>query len=661
MSVDEDRMTTTQDIDTVQDADAERNADTTQDIEPAEKGSPGSLWSWVRKNVFFQAVLFIFVSIIEYIMLETFLGDSVLKIGWEFGSRNLLLLLVTNLIFISLFHRLRPAMILSSSLFLVLGIANYFVHLFRGYGIVYADLFAMSTAGEVAGNYKYTLNYHFFAGLLLGISLFVICLIAPRRQGRYWRKRSILGSIGGFALSALLLLWIGFGSAFWEQVSSLMWDQSIGMAKYGYLLYVTANAETGKVIPPKGYSVQKVDEILNRYTQSSDKAVSGHQADSMTQKANSVTSPNLIMIMNESFADLDVLGSVPVSQPYLKFFHSLRKNTIHGYAESSVYGGYTANSEFEFLTGCTKAFVPGSPYLQYIHSSMPTLITNIKAQGNYQKAIAIHPYHPSGYNREHVYPLLGFDRFLSIHDFLHPVLVRKYISDAPDFQMIEKQYEQKKKGTSLCLFNVTMQNHNAYDDNTYTFKNPVELKTAKNPYRGNNFQENQYLSLVKMSDDAFKQLITYFKKVKEPTIIVMFGDHQPHLQDFFYQEVMETLPKNMTQAQVMQKYLVPFVIWANYDIGETQISRTSLNYLSTLMAQKAGLRLTDFQRYLLALNKKLPSISQNGFYDSQGKLHKWSEKNTKYTKLLHEYAMVQYNNLFDKKHRLTKHFQINQH
>ena len=45
-----------------------------------------------------------------------------------------------------------------------------------------------------------------------------------------------------------------------------------------------------------------------------------------------------------------------------------------------------------------------------------------------------------------------------------------------------------------------------------------------------NEQAEQYLSLVKKTDDAFKQLVEYFSKVKEPTIIVMYGDHQPAVQ-----------------------------------------------------------------------------------------------------------------------------------
>lgn len=51
---------------------------------------------------------------------------------------------------------------------------------------------------------------------------------------------------------------------------------------------------------------------------------------------------------------------------------------------------------------------------------------------------------------------------------------------------------------------------------------------------------DQYLSLVKRSDDAFAYLLDYFSHSDEPTMIVMFGDHQPSVEDEFFDEVYGT-------------------------------------------------------------------------------------------------------------------------
>ena len=77
---------------------------------------------------------------------------------------------------------------------------------------------------------------------------------------------------------------------------------------------------------------------------------------------------NVIVIMNESLSDLSVLPGVESNTDAMPFLRSLTENTIKGYAYSSVFGGTTANSEYEFLTGNTTAFLPAGtvPYHLYV-------------------------------------------------------------------------------------------------------------------------------------------------------------------------------------------------------------------------------------------------------------------------------------------------------
>ena len=228
-------------------------------------------------------------------------------------------------------------------------------------------------------------------------------------------------------------------ATFFKGISSLYWDHNIGITEYGYPLYFIANAGSSKIEKPAGYSAEKVDEILSKYYEE-------EKSDNSDYK-----SPNIIMIMNEAFSDLDVLGDFTTDTEVMPFFDSLEKNTIKGYAESSVYGGYTANSEFEFLTGCSKVFLPGNPYLQYMDDYLPNVVSNIKSQGNYGEVFAMHPYNGSGYNRNRVYPLMYFDKFITKEDFKNPLKIRDYISDKSDFEKIIELFENKKENTSFCM------------------------------------------------------------------------------------------------------------------------------------------------------------------------------------------------------------------
>lgn len=599
-------------------------------------------WQELRSNIYFQVLFFCLITFFEFVVLEMFFGTSAFSYKPVLILKNVLLLSALNLFLVGSFHSLRLPLLISVAFFMIVGIANYFVTAFRGYGIVFMDLYAVKTAAQVAGGYRYRIGWDFAAACFCDVLLFAACFLLPKRRHAYRSIRYTLVSLGAMAFAALFCLWISITPYFFRNVSAVAWDHNIGITNYGYVLYFASNAGKATVSEPAGYSAEKADRILSRYSR---KKAEGEK------KTHGVKNPNLIMIMNESYADLNVLGTIQTNREVMPFYHSLHKNVIKGYAVSSVYGGYTANSEFEFLTGCTKAFLPGNPYLQYLDDYLPNLITTIKKQSAYREAVAMHPYHPSGYNRNRVYPLLGFDRFLSLTDFDRSSLVRGYVGDSENYRKIEELYEKKEKGTSLCVFNVTMQNHNAYDDRSYQFAEPVQVTNFEA-----SFSVNQYLSLMKMSDNALKELITYFGKVEEPTMIVLFGDHQPHLEDAFYKSVLGTLPSLFSQEQVMKEHTVPFMIWANYDIEEQELPRTSLNYLSGLVLQTANIPMSDYQQYLMELSEKLPSISAGGYYDAKGAIHGYSASDTKYKKLLNEYEMVQYYYLFDKKHRSDKHF-----
>ena len=609
-----------------------------------EEEKKESLWKRITTNIVFQVVSFLVISFLEFAILELFFDITFTSYSFLIICKNVILIMVVNLILTGIFHELRRAMLVSTIFFLIVGVANYFVMSFRGYGIVFMDFYAVKTAATVAGAYSYHITLKFFAAFLADAALIAFSFFLPPRQHRYFHSKFTLISLIGIAVSALFLLWINFDTVFFKDVSSLTWDHNIGMKEYGYVLYFSSNAGKATVKKPEGYSPEKVEDIMSQYDE--EPQLFGEEG----KKQN----PNLIMIMNESFSDLNVLGKVQTNKEVLSFYNSLSENVIKGYAQSSVYGGYTANSEFEFLTGCTKSFLPGNPYLQYVDDYLPTLMTMIKKQEGYNNySIAMHPYHGSGYNRNRVYPLLGFDRFFTKDDFSEKNLVRNYVGDKQNYEKIIELYKRKKKGSSLCLFNVTMQNHNPYNDDTYTFKKKIRVTNFPST-----ISTNQYLSLMKMSDDALKELITFFKKEEEPTMIVLFGDHQPHLQDSFYKYVTGVNPVQFDKEKIMKEHTVPFMIWANYDIPEQNVEKISLNYLSSLVLKTAGLKMSNYNRYLLHLQETLPSISATGYYDKEGKLHTFDEENGKYEKELLEYEMIQYNYLFDKKNRLTRYFDI---
>ncbi|MBO5522782.1 MAG: LTA synthase family protein, partial [Roseburia sp.] len=351
--------------------------------------------------------------------------------------------------------------------------------------------------------------------------------------------------------------------------------------------------------------------------------------------------PNIIVVMNEAFSDLSVLGDFETNEDYMPFLHSLQngaENTVTGMLNVSVCGGNTANTEFEFLTGNTMAFLPqGSiPYQQYITGEMAALPEYLQSLG--YETVATHPYNAGGWERDTVYPWLGFERSVFKDDYLFPSYVRQYISDDSCVDKLIEFYETKEEGTPLFAFNVTMQNHGGYQEAYENFTPDITVADSEN------FSLRQYLSLIKLSDASLERLVSYFSNVEEKTVIVFFGDHQP--SDTVASTILSKNGmswNNLSEDELKLRYQVPYVMWANYDIEEETGADTSANYLAAEVLERAGVPVSAYQSYLLQLKEEYPVISAVRTVKADG-----SETSAKEEQgAMDVYRRLQYYQLFD--------------
>lgn len=612
----------------------------TKESEMNEKDGPKSAIEDVKRWTRYL-IGFAIVPIISFYLMEAFEHNALAEVRQEAQWFNILIFELIAWTLYLLIGRMTTALRIELALALAFGLTNHYVMAFRSTPFVPWDLLSVRTAASVAQNYDFTPTPR----MIVVAVLFVLLMVAVRVLRKVPRiKLPIrLGSavLCGLALCLFVhtlqqetfqnkhyLYPFLFTPAYMTQVNGMAVTFAMDLA------YVAVDK-------PEGYSAEEAQKTLEQYGNTdnvfADDEENTNDSKNRGEDANDKDLPNIIVIMDEAFSDLSVVGDLETNEDYMPFMHKMQQgadHTITGYAQVSVCGGNTANSEFEFLTGNTMSFLPSGsiPYQQYITKDTPSLASYLASLG--YETYAQHPYYASGWNREKVYPLIGFEHLNFIDDYANKTYVRKYVSDDADMQHIIDTYENKEDGKPAFIFNVTMQNHGGYTD---AFSDLSEDVHATNY---NSEVLDRYLSLIRLTDQSLEKLVDYFSNVDEKTVIVFFGDHQP--SDTVAAQVQDSmlLPgESVSDEQLRKRYLVPYLVWANYDIDGATQQNTSLNYLSAEVLKAAGVPTDAYQNFLLDLQKSYPVMSAAGRTDASD-----ADEN-----MLNTYKKLQYYNLFETK------------
>lgn len=612
----------------------------TKESEMNEKDGPKSAIEDVKRWTRYL-IGFAIVPIISFYLMEAFEHNALAEVRQEAQWFNILIFELIAWTLYLLIGRMTTALRIELALALAFGLTNHYVMAFRSTPFVPWDLLSARTAASVAQNYDFTPTPR----MIVVTVLFVLLMVAVRILRKVPRIKLPI-RLGSAVLCGLALcLFVNtlqqetfqnkhylypflFTPAYMTKVNGMAVTFAMDLA------YVAVDK-------PEGYSAEEAQKTLEQYGNTdnvfADDEENTNDSKNRGEDANNKDLPNIIVIMDEAFSDLSVVGDLETNEDYMPFMHKMQQgadHTITGYAQVSVCGGNTANSEFEFLTGNTMSFLPSGsiPYQQYITKDTPSLASYLASLG--YETYAQHPYYASGWNREKVYPLIGFEHLNFIDDYANKTYVRKYVSDDADMQHIIDTYENKEDGKPAFIFNVTMQNHGGYTD---AFSDLSEDVHATNY---NSEVLDRYLSLIRLTDQSLEKLVDYFSNVDEKTVIVFFGDHQP--SDAVAAQIQDSmlLPgESVPDEQLRKRYLVPYLVWANYDIDGATQQNTSLNYLSAEVLKAAGVPTDAYQNFLLDLQKSYPVMSAAGRTDASD-----ADEN-----MLNTYKKLQYYNLFETK------------
>lgn len=464
----------------------------------------------------------------------------------------------------------------------LLALLNLALLQFRGTALQWQDIGSWRAALNVAGGYRLALSH----------------------------KIAVLTALWLWALAALH--WAGGLCAGAPRSAGFRAAMGLGAAAAGVLLWVSP------LIPASGVTSSYISTqnafVANLFLQSRDlplKKPKDYEArllrlEQYSSDASTKVSqtPDIVVIMNESFADLRCYGA-QIDPEIYRDWDEILARSAHGTAYSSVFGGNTPNAEYEFLTGDSLLFYTGTPipYETAIRQEVPALPGLLAQLGS--GTVAMHPNEGIVWSRERVYPKLGFERSVFLPEYENTDQIRRYVSDQANYTQVLRVLEE---GTGpQFLFNVTIQNHGSYEEEDFANLN------ALLDSRTNCSQARQYLTLVKESGKALKEFLQQLEQRPRKTYVVFFGDHQPWVDEAFYSQY-ESGP----DAQEHLRYQVPYFIWCNQSQEETQLPACGLNDLQLYLAQVAGLPLTGYQKLLAQVAQRYPVVCAQGVRAADG-------------------------------------------
>lgn len=577
-------------------------------------------------------IAILLIPVLNFYLLEGYTHSGMKEVRPYPQLFNILLLQFLFVMLFLIFARVKVAARIETIMVMLLGLVNYYVYTFRSTPLVPWDIFSIRTAASVAGNYNFLPDVR----VMVVLFLFILLLLAEgcfdyRIDTVKYRYRLLVLSMvtAMFVIFCHMLQQEKFQDKY--KIYRFLFTPTHMWQVNGLVLNMVVDLPYTVVEKPSDYSEQKAEEILKTYENTS-----------MIEDS-SIEKPDIIVVMDEAFSDLSVLGELKTNQDVLPFYQSLTETkdpyTLTGNLNVSVCGGNTANTEFEFLSGHSMAFYPqGSiPYQQYIKNEVNAVPNYLKTMG--YRTIAMHPYYASGWDRERIYPLLGFEESYFLDDFRPAEYIRDYVSDETCVDKIEDLLSDCGD-EPVFLFQVTMQNHGSYQESfdnftPDTFTQPELSKSL-----------NMYLSLIHKTDEQLERLVSFVKNRKRPTLLLFFGDHQPN--NAIAGPVLWYNKKdysNLSTEDTKLRYQVPYVMYANFSLQQSGREDTSANYLALSVLQEAGLPLDSYLCFLAQLKEKYPVISAVRVQNNEGEELEFKEMEET---VRDEYQILQYYRLFKK-------------
>lgn len=402
----------------------------------------------------------------------------------------------------------------------------------------------------------------------------------PWKRPGLWVAIACLG-VTGFTINAKS---DSVRSVMDKQMGNSVWNQPANYRHRGLALHLAQ--ETVRTIskverPPTEAEVRSALQTLTNQIEASDGMLEPAYSEAR-HSSDVAPDRNVHVFVLESFFDPVSLGEQWVPEdPFPEEFRELWQQTGKTLALTPVFGGYTANSEFEVLCGfpvtLNAVFFEG-----WLRNSSPCL-PRVLSQAGYQ-TLASHPNVPGFWNRTSAYQLIGFDDYRSKGDFDLTDSVGTLLLDHSMYTQVFEKINESDFSGPVFNYMLTYHGHLPYpgNDNYPDMVKPGKESTLL----------NGYLNQLWYKSRDLMQRLALLRKEDPDALIVIFGDHLPFLGPNYgvYTEAWE-LPDtrdDFTGDQLRMLTSTPLII-IDGERGPLNLGKMPLYRLPSLITSLLGL------------------------------------------------------------------------
>lgn len=518
------------------------------------------------------------------------------------------------------FNRLWLSFLLSSSLFVIMAFVNKFKLTFRDDPFSFIDIKLIKESMEMAERYEIKLSSNM---VILIVGLIIITVILKFLfDYRINSNRLRVISLTLFViLSFIIFRKPYFNSKIYNQIGDKslinIWSQTQQFQSKGFIYPFIYSVKDAKETVLEGYDEKKAMDDLSQmgyYDIPEDRKV------------------NIIAIMLEAYNDFSKFDTIDLGIDVYKNFHDLQKESIHGNLVTNIFAGDTIQTERSFITG----YFNHPKYFKITNS----FVWYLKEQG--YRTEAMHPIYGWFYNRRNINHYLGFDSF-DFYENKYKDIQEDFFDDYEFFDFILDGYKESK-GQNMPYFNftVTYQNHGPYSDERFS-NNQFLLKKSEYDNKTYNIINN-YLAGIDKTDKALKKLIDNLRNDKEPTVVVIFGDHNPWLGKDAIGYDMMGINLDLSTVDGFKNYFeTPYIIWGN-EAARKAVNKdfvgvgndVSPNFLMSELFHYLGWEGNEYMQYMMNVKE---------YFDVTNKVY--FKENGDYTSILSRENQELYKNLLN--------------